>query len=138
MSTTIRTKISKDNKYYISKDRFLELKHFCLQYPEWKAKYFEFTSLVSGTMSGVRTSDISDPVSYAAQHREKYFRMMEMIEQSAIAADADIYQFILQAVCYGISYTALRTKYDMPCGKDMFYDRYRKFFWILDGVRENF
>jgi hypothetical protein len=23
-----------------------------------------------------------------------------------------------------------------PCSRDYFYDRYRKFFWILDGVRD--
>ena len=35
MSRT-RNEISVKNKYYISKHRYLELKHFCLQYPEWK------------------------------------------------------------------------------------------------------
>ena len=27
--------LSKKNKYYISKHRYYELKHFCLQYNEW-------------------------------------------------------------------------------------------------------
>lgn len=31
-----RAEVSKRNKYYISKHRYYELKHFCLQYPEWK------------------------------------------------------------------------------------------------------
>ena len=41
MSTIIRSELSKKNKYYISKHRYLELKHFCLQYYEWKNKYLE-------------------------------------------------------------------------------------------------
>lgn len=28
--------LSEKNPYYISKHRYYELKHFCLQYPEWK------------------------------------------------------------------------------------------------------
>ena len=35
MSTVIRSKISIDNQFYISKYRYLELKNFCLQYDEW-------------------------------------------------------------------------------------------------------
>lgn len=35
MSTVIRSKISKDNPFYISKNRYLELKNFCLQFDEW-------------------------------------------------------------------------------------------------------
>ena len=30
-----RAEVSKRNKYYISKHRYYELKHFCLQYSEW-------------------------------------------------------------------------------------------------------
>lgn len=28
--------LSERNPYYISKHRYYELKHFCLQYPEWE------------------------------------------------------------------------------------------------------
>ena len=136
MSTLIRPELSPDNKYYISRHRFYELKHFCLQYPEWKANYLVTDSITKRSSAEVRSSDISDPVFCAVERRESYFRLMEMVEQTCIAADSDIYQWLLKAVCYGISYTELRTKYDMPCGKDLFYDRYRKFFWLLDKIRE--
>lgn len=33
MATVIRPEISPKNKYWISKHRHYELKHFCLQYP---------------------------------------------------------------------------------------------------------
>ena len=39
MSTVIRAELSKNNPYYISKHRYYELKHFCLQYNEWKKAY---------------------------------------------------------------------------------------------------
>lgn len=42
MATLIRPELSTKNKYYIDKHRYYELKHFCLQYPEWKKAYCEF------------------------------------------------------------------------------------------------
>ena len=47
MATVLRSELSPKNKYYIDKHRYYELKHFCLQYTEWKKSYsaFDDTSL---------------------------------------------------------------------------------------------
>ena len=47
MSTVIRSVISKKNPYHISKHRTLELKHFCMQYEEWRQEYVKLTVLQS-------------------------------------------------------------------------------------------
>ena len=47
MSTDIRPEVSVKNKYWISRHRYYELKHFCLQYGEWKQAYNSIT-LLSG------------------------------------------------------------------------------------------
>ena len=39
MATVLRSELSSKNKYYIDKHRCYELKHFCLQYPEWERAY---------------------------------------------------------------------------------------------------
>ena len=54
-----------------------------------------------------------------------------MIEMAARDADDFLYPFILKAVTEGLSYTYLKAKLNIPCGRDMYYDRYRKFFWLL-------
>ncbi len=54
MATTIRPEISQNNEYWISKHRYYELKHFCMQYPLWKAAY----RLLE--LEGVRSLDLSD------------------------------------------------------------------------------
>lgn len=41
MSTVIRAELSHKSKYHIDKHRYYELKHFCLQYPNWKKSYAE-------------------------------------------------------------------------------------------------
>ena len=43
MSTVIRPEISDKKKYWISKERYYELKHFCLQYNEWRKLYSELS-----------------------------------------------------------------------------------------------
>ena len=39
IETVLRSELSSKNKHYIDKHRYYELKHFCLQYPEWKRAY---------------------------------------------------------------------------------------------------
>ena len=128
----LRSEISNKSPYYISKHRYLELKHFCLQYPEWKEEINKINWY--GRAGDGRSSDISDRVSTLAAFREKFLRQMEIVEQTALNADGDIYEWILKSVCYGVSYNDLRTA-GIPCSKDYFYDRYRRFFYLLDRVR---
>ena len=125
----IRSKISPKSPYYLSKERFLELKHFCLQYPEWKDEINKINFY--GKVGDGRSCDISDRTGRIASIVEVINRKMEMIEQSAIRADGDIYPWIIKCVTEGMGYLNLNA----PCSKDYFYDRYRKFFWILDHVR---
>lgn len=133
----IRSEISKKNKYWIDKDRYLELKHFCMQYSRWKSAYSELSSgyIPGGIKTGEKSTDISDPTANIVLLMQSYSFKIEMIEQTAIEADADIYKFIIMAATDNIPFVLLKTKYDIPCGKDMFYERYRKFFWILDKKR---
>ena len=39
-----------------------------------------------------------------------------------------------EGVTCGVSYGVLAAR-GIPCGKDYYYDKYRKFFWLLDKVR---
>ncbi len=48
MGTDIRPEISRRSRYDISRHRYYELKHFCLQYPEWKAESFLAEPLSDG------------------------------------------------------------------------------------------
>ena len=125
----IRSKISEKSPYYISKYRFLELKNFCRQYSEWR---LEITKLNwYGQIGDGRGSDISDPTERLAERAISFKRRLEMVEQAVIWADPDIYEWILRAVTEGIGYGSL----NVPCSRDYFYDRYRRFFWKLSQLR---
>ena len=139
MATVIRPEISEKNKYWIDKHRHYELKHFCLQYPEWKKAYAEFSdaSIPLSMMERIPTSNIpGDPTAKRAMLRAYYSDKIKLIEKIALETDIYLHNYILRAVTEGLSFTYLKTRLDIPCGKDMYYDRYRRFFWLLSKARD--
>lgn len=138
MATVIRPEISEKNKYWIDKHRHYELKHFCLQYPEWKKIYADLDDpdIPLSTIDWVRTSTMpGDPTAKRALKKTYYLERIKLIEQIARETDIYLYEYILKGVTEGRSYTYLKTKLGIPCGRDMYYDRYRRFFWLLSNAR---
>lgn len=121
-------------KYNISPHRYMELYHYCLQYNEWKDE-------LRYKCDTVRSIEVTDmPISHSgadatqnlAMRRAELQKKCEVIEQTAEEAGGDIGEYILKAVTNeGITYNYLKTLCDIPCGKDMYYDRRRKFYWLL-------
>ena len=138
MATVIRPELSIKNKYHIDKHRHYELKHFCLQYPTWKKAYIDLDNVGIAISLADRlpsTNIPSDPTSKRAVARAQLIERIEMVEKIAKEADDYLWEYILKGVTENLSYTYLKTKLGIPCGKDMYYDRYRKFFWLLNRVR---
>ena len=133
-----RAELSVKNKYWIPKYRYYELKYFCLQYPEWRKRYSEVDLLASPSMNRrvSDTNNIPDIVAKKAIEKGRYANLMKQVEQAAISADSDIYQYIIKGVTEGMSYTYMEAYLRIPCSKDTYYDRYRKFFWLLDQTHE--
>ena len=138
MSTLLRAELSSKNRYWIDKHRYYELKHLCLQYPIWKSAYvaFDNPSISLSSIESMPTSNLpGDPTAKRAMMKAYYSEKMKLIEDAAKEADKYLYDYILKAVTEGLSYTYLKSKLDIPCGRDMYYDRYRRFFWILSESR---
>lgn len=137
MSTIIRPDISKRNKYWIDRRRHYELKYFCLQYPEWKKIYNSSPNIsLSNTDETSRSNIHSDPTFKEVMRRKRYLERIELIEKMAREADDYLHNYILKGVTEGLSYTHLKNILDIPCSKDTYYDRYRRFFWLLDKTRD--
>lgn len=138
MATVIRPEISIKNKYWIDKHRHYELKHFCLQYPAWKRAYSELEnpSIASSAAERMPSNNIpSDPTAKQAIKKNNYSEKIKMIERAARDADDELYMYILKGVTEELSYTYLKSKLKIPCSRDTYYDRYRRFFWILSETR---
>ena len=113
MATKIRPEISEKNKYWISKHRHYELKHFCLQYPDWKRRYDSLgvPKMSSSMLEKLPSSNIpSDPTAIFAINKAYYSDRIELIEKTAVEADKYLCAYILKAVTEGLSYTYLKTK----------------------------
>lgn len=135
----LRPELSEKNKYHIDKHRYYELKHFCLQYKHFKKMYATLNDLGASISLLERTSSTnmpSDITAKSAIRKAYYGEKIKMIEKAAVEADEYLYAYILKAVTEGLSYAHLKARLDIPCSRDTYYDRYRKFFWILSEMKE--
>ena len=117
------------DKYKISKNRYRELKYFCLQYEEKKKALSDLRGLkgvsyTGGSKSSKKTSVTESQALKAIEIQKD----IELIEQTAIEADSSIYQQIIKNVTQGIQPEYM----PMPCCKDYFYKKRRKFFCLLN------
>ena len=99
MATVLRAELSQKNKYYIDKHRYYELKHFCLQYPEWKRAYAELedVTLPLSMIERVSTSNLpGDPTAKRALMRFFYSERIKIIEKAAMDADPYLYSYIIK------------------------------------------
>lgn len=138
MATVIRPEISQKNKYWISKHRHYELKHFCLQYPIWKKAIHDNrnSNYAASNIEWLPSNNLpSDPTSELAMENVRYLNNIKLIERVADETDKYLASYILRAVTEGFSYIHLKSRLEIPCSRDMFYDRYRRFFWLLSQVR---
>lgn len=138
MGANIRPELSKKNKYWIDKNRFYELKYFCLQYPLWKKAYelLDGFHICSYDLTDISRSNLpGDPTGNFVNERSTYFERMKVIEQATIDSDPYLASYILKAVTEGYSYSYLKARLEIPCSRDTYYDRYRRFFWILDKTK---
>ena len=140
MGHNVIPEISKKSNWHIPKYRFLELKYFCLQYPSWKrevadllASYPNFNPENPSTKSNPefidKTSDIAIRISNLNSK-------ISLVGKIAKMSDESIADYIIKGVTEGVSFVRLKTYYEIPCERDMYYDRFRKFFWVLDKVRD--
>ena len=121
-------------KYDISKHRFLELYHHCLQYNEWKDELKYQTD----TVKSIQISDmphgttVGDPTSNLAVRRAKLDEQCKLLEDTAKEADAELWEYILKgATNEDASYKYLKLIMNIPCGKNYYYEKRRKFFFLL-------
>lgn len=124
----LKPKLSSKSQYYIPKHRYYELKHFCLQYPEWQN---ELSKMVYFAKNDIEIR----PVETIALRETILRSNIELVSATAANSDPVLAGWLLPGVTLGYSFTYLKTVLDIPCERDMYYDRYRKFFWLLDKYR---
>lgn len=132
-----KPELSKKNKYWIPKEKYYELLHFCRQYDDYRHELADILELYPKLLSREVVDETNDAraIENLLHRSEKLRDKMDLIEHAAIEADADLVHWLFLGVTRGYSYAYLSTRLKMPAGKDMYYDRYRKFFYLLSQVR---
>lgn len=136
MSTKIRPKLSLKNPYYISKERYYELKHFCLQYSEWNREIASLR-LFRGPITGEKPANHNpgDPTGDIAVKIARLRKRIDVLRDAISKLDPYMTDYIFEAVTEGKTFEYFQTR-GIACGRVYFYDRYHEFFWHLDKVRE--
>ena len=128
----IRKRDMKLSDHNISRDKYNELKYFCLQYWQKKQEIDRNYGIDGFSQDGMpRGTSSSNPTEKKALRIAQLKRDTELIEQTAMEADAEIYPWILKNVTSGVSYEYM----DVPISRTKFYDSRRYFFYLLAQKR---
>ena len=138
-----RTELSRKNKYWIPKHRYLELKNFCLQYHDWIRDIdahsmdaipsgISYDKMPSGSGTGDPTAKIAITNSDADSAQSK----IELIRRTAKEADPALAKYIIWNVTEGVPYWKLKQMHRIPCSINTFTRRRQKFFWIFSQKKK--
>jgi hypothetical protein len=126
--------------YGISRNRYRELKAFCLQYDEKKSKINRGISAMryDGMPAG---TTVGSPVENQAIENNLYLRDCRIIEEAAVKANPGIWKYILRSVTQAMPYEYI--EYDeelgrIPMGKTEFNANRRLFYHYLDELQIGF
>lgn len=134
----LKSELSPKNEFWLPKHRYYELKHYCLQYPEWKRAYtlLRYKDILPAGIHDSRYQKFpEDKIGKTAAVLADLEKNIQTVERACRAAGKELYPWLLRAVTQGDTYVQLQTMHGIPCGRDMFYSRYRKFFWLLSQER---
>lgn len=128
----VKKRDMKLSDYNISRAKYNELKYFCMQYEEKKQELHKGYGLGAVVNEGMPRGNLpGNPTERAAIRNVMLQRDIELIEQTALEADPEIYEWLIKNVTQGIPYEWL----DVPKARKQFYESRRYFFYLLAQKR---
>lgn len=121
------------SKYYVPEQVYLTVVHFCRQYPLWKSELEMIPNTQKAIDYGresVQTSNQFDQTSEIAMDRKMIADKKKLVDDVAHEVAGMLAEWLLLGVGHGLTYYQLADK-GIPCGKDMYYDLRRKFYYVL-------
>lgn len=128
MAKATQTAVSKKNPFWLSKNRYYELKYFCLQFWDWQKRRAQ--------LDGVATRENREPTESEAIERAELSEKIQKVMTCAKLAAHQYDDYLLTGVTKGLSYDTMCARKVLPIARDAYYVIYRKFFWLLDGARK--
>ena len=76
--------------------------------------------------------EVGNPTETIGIRKAELRKKMDLVENTAQESEPSISKWLLFAVTNeGISYNYLKMVMGIPCEKDMYYNRRRKFYWLM-------
>ena len=136
--TELAAVLSENNKYYLPKERYKELKWFCRQYPMWVSSYnslHAFSKNIESEAEGYKQyEDKTAEIAIAMEHFKSKISMIDDCAKSCI--EEGLVDFIIKGATEGYSFTYLKHTLHMPCCQQYYYDNLRKFYRVLSDARD--
>ena len=125
----------------ISKERYLELKAFCKQYPQWLTEAASVLGVSGAKLDDMpHGTDPGDPTGRAVERREKVMSKIQLVERCAAAIDQGRwYQALILNCCNGTAWEIIRdlhTEALKNSDRTQFFKARRMFFNLLDRERD--
>ena len=124
----------KTGRWKISGHEYCMAMHFAYQYHDWKKELSGLTD----TSKAIQYSDMPkgninpDPTGDLVERRERLVRNVDIVEQFAMESDPELYEWLMLGVTNdGVNYNSLHTLKGIPCSRNTYYDRRRKFYYLL-------
>lgn len=118
----------KSKRWWITENESRLAYSYALMYQEWKAQYKALGGITQQEPDTERMQSITER---NAVMRQELGRKLEIIESTLKETDEFLYPWISMAVTQRfMTYDNLLSK-GMPCSDKTFYDRRRKFYYLL-------
>ena len=126
----VRSRFSRNSKYWIPPHVFMVVYHYCLNYPDWKAEHDLSVGLRSmrGEGGGGGTGD---PTANQAMRLANLAERISLIEDTVNFVAPEISMYLLRYVTdEDLTFDMVKAQ-GCPCERKMFYDRRRAFYFLL-------
>lgn len=124
---------TKRSKYYIEKELYLTVVHFCRQYPSWIAELSiepDTSKAITYDKERVQTSSTYDSTVEIAIRRAEIARKKALVEDTAAEISMDNGAWIILGVCYGLTFYQLEQR-GLLIPRNRYYDMRREFYYQM-------
>lgn len=124
---------TKRSKYYIEKELYLTVVHFCRQYPSWIAELSiepDASKAITYDKERVQTSSTYDSTVEIAIRRAEIARKKALVEDTAAEISRDNGAWIILGVCYGLTFYQLEQR-GLLIPRNRYYDMRREFYYQM-------
>lgn len=125
----------KKSQWNLSKHEFYSAYHYALMYEDWKNTMVDIASIDTPDPEQAdmpRGNGTSDTTFVKAVKISSIRDQMRIIEDTVLEADEHLAPWLLKGVTNEYyTYHQLATVDRMPCGRNYYYDKRRKFYYLL-------